>query len=78
MFFKGSEVGQKGDKVVILCPSLADGGGQSQPKWRLFAGGDKKRRMVDILSGTAVLGWLGGRPAGFGRTFQPAFLFLDL
>ena len=64
---------------MILCPSLADGGGQSQTKWRFFAGGeggvDKKRRMVDILSGTAVLGWLGGRPGGFGSAYSPVFIF---
>ena len=47
----GGDRGTKPDKVEVFCRRLC---------------GDKKRRMVDILSGTAVLGWLGGRPGGFG------------
>ena len=57
----GGDRGTKPDKVEVFC-SLC---------------GDKKRRMVDILSGTAVLGWLGGRPGGFGSTCSPVFIFRD-
>ena len=55
----GGDRGTKPDKVEVFC--------------RLCR--DKKRRMVDILSGTAVLGWLGGRPGGFGSTCSPVFIF---
>ena len=56
----GGDRGTKPDKVEVFCRRLC---------------GDKKRRMVDILSGTAVLGWLGGRPGGFGSTYSPVFIF---
>ena len=68
--FKGSEEGQKGDKALILCLRLTEGGGQSQTKWTFCVGEIKRGARwsppVDILSGAVVFGWLGGRPGGFG------------
>ena len=51
----GGDRGTKPDKVEVFCGLRAR---------------DKKRRMVDILSGAAVLGWLGGRPGGFPSSLR--------
>ena len=58
----GGDRGTKPDKVEVFCGLRAR---------------DKKRRMGDILSGAAVLGWLGGRAGGFRSTLQFSPLEVD-